>query len=171
MASRYFYDLPVYRLPRNEYYDQRDAFIESNVFQIGKPIEAALRERERLSPHINAGIRNHLERSFGGCWDFNEIIGHIRLHFLGSQVRGEYFAVSRSRIVRTRTKIFEYQTWKLAPEVDIEPPCGSKEVLVAARQYIEDCRREVPLRFVDATMFEVIAPHMDWASLLRAVPK
>jgi len=171
MAARYFYDLPVYRLPSDRYYAEREAFIDSTVFLVGTPSETALRERERQNPRVNDGFRDHLERSFGGCWEFNEIIGYIRLHFLGTQIRGEYFAVSRSRIVRTRTKTFEYQTWKLAPEVDIEAPYGSGEILTAVRQYIDDCRREVPRRFVDSSMFEVVAPHIDWASLFRAARK
>jgi hypothetical protein len=167
VGHRYFYDLPVYRLARDAYYKARDEYIDNVLFPPGSPHLAALRAREKDDPNANTAMRDHLERSYGGCWEFNEIIGHIRLHFLGSQVRGEYFAVAKSRIVRTRTKTFEYRTWKLAPEVEIEPPYGQVEILSAVRSYIEDCRRAVPRRFIDTTMFEAVAPHLDWPLLLR----
>ncbi len=110
-------------------------------------------------------MRNHLTEKYGGCWQFNEIIGYIKLDFLGSQIRGEYFAVDRKRIVRTRTKTFEYKTWKLAPEIDIEQPYGTGEVLGAIQRYIQACKAELPKRFIDTSNFDKLAPHIDWGTL------
>lgn len=109
-----------------------------------------------------------MAKTYGGCWEFNEIIGYIRLHFLGSQVRGEYFSVNKKRIVRTRTKQFEFMTWKLAPEVEIEPPYGTAEILNAIYQYIEDCRHEVRTRYIDTSKLDAIAPFVDWERLFRS---
>src|ERR1035437_4606616 len=97
MACRYFYDLPVYRLPSAEDYSTRSAHIEAMVFQVGTAYEPALRLREKTDPRANDAFSAHLEHIYGGCWEFNEIIGYIRLHFLGSQVRGEYFAAGKRR--------------------------------------------------------------------------
>lgn len=141
--------------------------MEKAIFPPSSPYTLARRRRDQADPNANAAFRDHLERVYGGCWEFNEIIGYIRLHFLGTQVRGEYFSVSRKRIVRTRTKTLEYQTWKLAPEVDIEPPYGNAEILAAVREYVDDCRHEVPQRFVDATLFEALAPYINWVAVLR----
>ena len=168
MTCRYFYDLPVYRLSSKAYYAARDKYVDEVLFPPGSPNEAALREREKRDPRVNDGFRDHLQRAYGGCWEFNEIIGHIRLHFLGSQVRGEYFAVARKRIVRTRTKTFEYRAWKLAPEVEIEQPYGTREVLYAVNEYIADCKRELPKRFIDTSRFDSIAPFVDWGALWRS---
>lgn len=168
MAPWYFCDLPVYRLPEERYYAERDTFIDQIIFRSGSPDEAILRQRERRDPNVNDGIRDHLQKTYGGCWRFNEVIGQIRLHFLGTQVRGEYFAVGKQRIVRTRTKTFEYRTWKLAPEIDIAAPYGNSEVLGAIRQYIADCQRELPKRFIDTSMFEALATHFNWVAVLPA---
>lgn len=144
-----FLDIPVYRLPSDEYYRQRDAFVE-----------------KALHPGIpRKSIEQHLVDVFGGCWEFNEIIGYIRLHFLGGQVRGEYFAVNRKRIVRTRHKQFEYVSHKLAPEVEIEMPVTDQTVEAAARQYLHDCQRELPRRHVDLEGFNVLAPYIRWYDL------
>jgi hypothetical protein len=128
MASCYFCDLPVYRLPEERYYAERDTYIGQIIFPSGSPDESILGQRERRDPKANDRIRDHLQKTYGGCWRFNEVIGQIRLHFLGTQVRGEYFAVVRQRIFRTRTKMLEYQTWKLAPEINIAAPYGNMEL-------------------------------------------
>jgi hypothetical protein len=168
MGGHYFHDLPVYRLCESDYYAARDRFVEANLFPPGSPNEPALRQYDKTNPGANDAIRDHLLRSYGGCWNFNEIVGYIRLHFLGTQVRGEYYATPKKRVVRTRTKTMEFVTWKLAPEIDIESPYNSPQVLEAIRQYIQDCRAEVPRRYVDTSMFEAVAPFIDWGSLFRA---
>jgi hypothetical protein len=171
MPQRHFYDLPVYRLAEDRYYAERDAYIEAVIFGPGTPEEAVLRERERRDPRANDLIRGHLQRTYGGCWRFNEVIGYIRLHFLGSQVQGEYYTVGKKRIVRTRAKTLEFCTWKLAAGVEVEAPFGTNEVLAAIRKYIADCRCELPKRVIDSSMFDVLAPHVDWAAVLKASRK
>jgi hypothetical protein len=167
MPWRYFFDLPVYRLPRDKYYEARNKYIENALFRAGSPDEEYLRQLDKADPSRNVAFRDHLQRSYGGCWEFNEIIGYIRLHFLGSQVRGAYFAVAKQRIMRTRTKTLEYRTWKLAPEIDIEHPFGKIEVLSAVHQYIDDCKRELSNRYIDTSKFDTLAPHIDWEALYR----
>jgi len=146
-----FLDVPVYRLPLEDYDRQQKSYIEKTLH------DPVLRD--------NLAFRDHLWTSYGGCWFFNEIIGYIRPHFLGSQVRGEYFAVRRKRIVRTRHKQVECVTHKLAPEVDIENPITDATIEAAVRQYLKDCQREVPRRHVHLKVFEVLAPHIRWYDL------
>lgn len=168
MTILYFFDLPVYRLTADAYYAARTAYIDNTLFRPGSPDEQCLRERDRNNPRDKDWFRDHLGKAYGGCWEFNEIIGYIRLHFLGSQIRGEFFSVNKKRIVRTRTKQLEFMTWKLAPEVEIIPPYGTTEILVAINQYINDCRREVPKRYIDTSKFDTIAPFVDWEGLFRS---
>ena len=158
MGCIYFFDLPVYRLS-NEAYEKELAGETDEMLGVARGAKSQPESRAltRLDEHFHETY---------GCWQFNETIGYIRLHFLGGQVRGEYFDVSKGRVVRSRTKVIKYRTHKLAPEVEIEHPYGRAEILSAIRTYIEDCRREVPRRFVDTELFETLAPHVDWAALL-----
>ena len=167
VATRHFYDIPVYRLPEERYYRERDEYIDGVLFPKDSPDSQSLREREAADPNYNITIRDHLQHSYGGCWTFNEIIGYVRLHFLGSQVCGEYFAVRKKRIVRTRTKVLEYRTWKLAPEVEIPFPHTSQGIYDAVLEYLADCRKELPGQYVDTKLFEVIAKHVDWLGLME----
>ena len=86
---------------------------------------------------------------------------------MGTQVRGEYFAVNKKRLVRTRTKTLEFRTWKLAPEVEIQLPVSRHRILTTVRKYLDDCERELPGRYVDRGPFETLAPHVNWLALFR----
>jgi hypothetical protein len=168
MSVRYFFDVPVYRLLEDRYYREREAHIDRVMYPPALPHSAAQRAKDMADPSRSTGFRDHLERSYGGCWRFNEVVGYIRLHFLGSQVRGEYYGLNRKRVVRTRTRTLEYRTWKLAPEVDISFPITSKRVRHAISQYLEACRTELPGRHIDTELFEAMAKHVNWRKLFLA---
>ena len=167
VTPRYFFDVPVYRLAEARYYSERDEYIESAVHPEGSPFNEAMRAKEAADPNHNIAFRDHLQRTFGGCWRFNEIIGYIRLHFLGSQVRGEYYGVRKKRVVRTRTKTLEYQTWKLATEIDVPYPHTNDRIFETVREYLTACRKELPHRYVDTELLELVGKHIDWCSLYK----
>ena len=118
-----FFDVPVYRIPEKHYYADRQNYVERTMF--ADPTMRDFYQRERT---IAVQFEQHLIDRYGGCWPFNEIIGYIRLHFLGSQVRGEYFGLQAKRITRTRTKLFEHKTHKLAPEINIEIEATNSDI-------------------------------------------
>lgn len=158
-----FLDVPVYRLGEAEYYRQRDEFAAKRI----EPMLRAFGEEAadpKHKPMIDSA-RAHLIDVFGGCWRFNEIVGYIRLYFLGSQIRGEYFAVAKKRLVRSRTKRFDWRSHKLAGEVDIEHPITESSILTAIRKYLVRCQRELPRRTIDAEAFDVLAHHIRWRDL------
>jgi hypothetical protein len=152
-GTTYFSDIPVYRLPEKQYYAERDAYVRQ---MMGATM---------TSPETDMWLRGHLEAGYGGPWSYNEIIGYIRLHFLGSQVRGEYFRVDAKRIVRTRRKTMWQVTHKLAPELEVPRDANSTQVLAVVRRYIQNCRRELPGRYLDDEIFETTAPYIDWRRL------
>lgn len=161
--TTYFLDVPVYRLGEREYYRQRKEFVDKGL--------APLREDlgEEISKHrgMEANFEEHLIRRFGGMWRFNEVIGYIRLYFLGSQVRGEYVAVAKKRLVRSRTKRFEIRALSLA-QIDIEQPFTEESILAAIRQNLASCQRNLPRRHVDLSGLEVLAKHVRWCDLWKA---
>jgi hypothetical protein len=84
LGDMYFFDVPVYRLREDRYYDERDRYIDNAMFPPSSPYSERLREEARKNPNI--AFKDHLQNSYGGPWRYNEIIGYIRLHFLGSQI-------------------------------------------------------------------------------------
>jgi hypothetical protein len=108
-----------------------------------------------------------LIKNYGGQWDYNEIIGFIRLHFVGRQIRGEYHGLDSKRITKTRKKLFTFKTWKLANEIDIPINSNNNEIFSIICDYIKDCEKELKKRYIDSTLFKVIGPHVDWVSLMN----
>jgi hypothetical protein len=162
---KYFFDLPVYRLQEDDYYRQRDADIDKALYPPGASYSEEMRAREKANPQSFVSVRHHLTESYGGGWLFNEIIGYIRLHFLGGQIRGEYYSVDRRRIVKTRTRQFSQLTWKLVAEIEIDQPITDESVFRAVKQYIEDCKRKLPRRYIDTESFDTVAKHVSWRAL------
>ena len=164
----FFFDVPVYRLEEEEYYRNREKTIERVLYPNDCPLRDELRSIEDADPKSKLNLSGLLEYSYGGAWLYNEIIGYIRLHFLGTQIRGEYYAVDRQRIVRTRKKILVFRTWKLAPEREIPNSAPSDEIYSIVLQYIDDCRKELKRRYIDSSGLERIGPYVNWKALYEA---
>ena len=162
VAHEYFYDLPVYRLSYEKYNSMLDA-----------EIEAKLEEIKRISGHVPSldlqdRMRQHQYERLGP-WQFNEAIGQIRLYFLGSQVRGEFFSAERKRNSTGRTKVFTFRTLKLASETDIFPTkqTSSADVWDSIQAYVAKCKKELKKgRVIDDHRLLTLGPHVDWLSVL-----
>jgi len=98
----FFFDVPVYRLGEDNYYSELNDYIQNRMYPSGYA-----RENEEFfirNPDQKTQHENHIRETYGGAWNYNEIVGFIRLHFVGSQIRGEYWGVNAKRICRTRRK-------------------------------------------------------------------
>jgi len=162
MSNLYFYDLPVYSVS----YEQYNAMMDERL--------AAQIERLKIVPdyeppaHIVDSMSQRQFETFGP-WRFNETIGYIRLHFLGSQVRGEYFSAEKQRNLLGRSRVFTYRTWKLAAEVEIHhgKKVTNERIWSAIQEYVVRCRKELKKgRVIDDSLLRVIGPHTDWLSVL-----
>ena len=160
--KKFFLDVPVYRLSKDRYYNDMDEYIQKQIYS-GHPNHiATMKEFHRKNPDQKLASEQRLRNYYGGAWDFNEIVGYIRLYFFGTQIRGEYWGVNAKRIVKTRKKTFEYKTSKLAPEIDLSWETDSSTIFSRILQYLEDCSKELKGRFIDMGNLQVIGPHVDW---------
>lgn len=100
---RYFFDLPVYRISYDQYYKRRDALLA----QTRNDIKASARPGYEPPESMLQRYEDQFYENYGP-WEFNEIIAYIRLHFLGSQVRGEFFSAEKKRNGLSRRKIFTF---------------------------------------------------------------
>jgi hypothetical protein len=149
----------VYRLPESDYHEDQDRYVQAQLDRAGGTTRDA---------DIQRGIREHARQSYGGPWRYNEIIGYIRLHFLGSQIRGDYFVVQAKRIVKTRRKIFWRVSHKCAPEVEIPKVATSAAIFGAINSYVQRCRRELRGRFIDDSDLMALGKYMDWKGLYES---
>jgi hypothetical protein len=170
MAGIYFLDIPVYRLSEDRYYSEMHLFIDEKMYPGPPEHDEIMKRFHSRSPDQERSFREHLRAYYGGAWDYNEIIGYIQLHFLGTQIRGEYWQIKGKRIQRTRRKVFEWRTWKLAHEIDISTGASNSEIYALIREYLADCARELKGRHIDVRRLEAIGPYVDWRGLLGHLP-
>lgn len=159
--DEYFFIIPVYRLSEEKYYSNL-----KNSFETW--ISKTWNEDFILNyPEIVQNSKNNHRSSYGGGWEFNEIVGYVKLHFLGTQIRGEYWATIPKRKVRTRRKQFEYKTHKLAAEIEIRD-FTQEGIIKAVDKYIGRCKKEVKNRHLDLREFDKLKAHINWSSLYKA---
>ncbi len=159
--DEYFLIIPVYRVSEEKYYSDLGNDFEKTISQAWDD------DFRKGNPDLVQGYKTSHQSSYGGSWEFNEIIGYIKLHFLGAQVRGEYWETIPKRKVRTRRKQFEYKTHKLAAEVEIRD-FDQQGILNAVEEYIKRCKKEVKNRHIDLREFNNLKAHINWPSLYSA---
>ena len=166
MVKRFF-EIPVYRLPQERYYEEMTAYIEKVMYPGPPAHNAGLKRLHEKYPDIKINFEEHIRAAYGGAWDYNEIIGWVQLHFLGSQIRGEFWRVKAKRLVRSMKKVFEFRTLKLAPEISIPHEADNKEIYHLINKYLADCRKELKNRCLDTSRLDVVGPYVDWRALIK----
>ena len=160
VLDHYFMVLPVYRISEEIYYSELNSHIEKQV-----KIADFVQDEDS---DIRRSFDQHLRSTYGGAWEFNEIIGFIKLYFFGSQIRGEYWATKAKRMTKTRKKEYEYKTHKLYMELSIRGKTN-ESILATVKEYILGCKRELNRRcHIDLREFESLAPHINWVNLYES---
>lgn len=162
MNEKTFFELPVYRITQG---------MHSNL------VEKELAKKQSNYKKISGAepsheVMNSLQQyaiSQLGTWKYNEIVGFIRLYFLGNQVRGEYYSSEGKSTRKSRTKIYTYRTDKLAPEVAIWPAKNPTNIDIwsAVKAYVDRCPAEInKSRMIDTSILFKIGPHLDWKAIM-----
>lgn len=155
MTCYFIYDIPVYRTTSIRH--------ERDSAQLAKSaLTMSLNIDESVYRDLYEQILHDLP-----CYRYNEIVGYIRLHFLGTQIRGEYYCSFKYKSVRSKTKIYSFKSHKLASEVSIDDTDSDGVIYAAIIKYISACRKEIPRRHVDTDLFEKLGPHVRWAELYK----
>lgn len=155
----YFFEIPVYRLSYQHYQSENDK-LKIQYLEI-------FRKRKISESSMNETSEFYDEIIFHPMWEFNERIGYLKLYFLGSQIRAEYFAVKAKKIYRSSRKIFEYKTHKLSPELTIALKMSNEDIFHCIVQYLCNCQKELKKRYIDIALFLQIGQFVDWKMLLK----
>ena len=165
-ASLYLFDLPIYRLSESNYVAEQNAYIDKVMTASPLPSTPAHPSTARRLSGPDAALRDHLWHCYGGAWQFNEVVGYLRVHLLGTQVRAEHWSVPRKRVVRTRRKTLEYVSHKLVSETELPVHGTNAEILSSVLAHVERCRVAVAPRVLDTTLLENLGPLLNWRKLV-----
>lgn len=164
----YFYDIPVYRLSSEKYYEELKAYKNKHLHDGRNEDDKKLKEQfYEKYPEKKANFEEHIFKNFGGQWEYNEIIGYIKLYSVGNQIRGEYFQIDKKRITKTRKKVFEWKCDKLVPEISFYRSETNEEIFNNICKYLNDCEKELNNRYIDLDNFLKIGKYLDWKKLLN----
>ena len=82
MSNQYIFDLPIYRKTKNDF----DAEIETHIAKRIEWIISHDPEQRPLSHEVILRVRHSIIAGFGGTWQFNQIVGWLRLFVEGNTV-------------------------------------------------------------------------------------
>ena len=159
----FFCDLPVYRLSEPEYEKWQD----NRYRQDTADLRSAEAQGFTIPLTTYTFFQERLRERYGP-WQFNEILGYIRLHFLGSRLRGQYFSAEKARNPVSRHKVFTCRSVNLSSEMGISKTASNEEIYATIREYIKNCRGELRAgRVIDAAQLMALGPHVDWRGLVN----
>lgn len=155
-ADRYFLEIPVYRCSRAKHANEMERARQQYAARSG----CSAASRPRLDQHFN-------ERYFTE-WDYNEVVGWIRLFWLGPQLRAEYFLAAGERYRRAQHCKFE-RCDKLF-EMEMPEDASDAYIQTELRTAIQDAFKAAHLTrlVVDLTAFDNLAGYVNWRALMQS---
>ncbi len=164
LKEYYFFEIPIYRCSPEQFRDEQDSIKNSII------------EKDKVEYYSNE-TANTLYRLKSYPFDYNETIGWIRLYYLGTQIRGDYYFEKsptppyslKKRITRgIRKKRYEYSG--KAFEINVKYEWTNTEIFNALLKKLKDTnKREQPFkkRFFDLSYLENIGHHVNWKNMFN----
>jgi len=148
--TKSLFEIPVYRISRQEYYEERNNYVSNINSKLICPLDTKF-----------------LHDQYGGDWEYNEIIGFIKLfQYGGNQLRCEYHETIAKRKIRTRTKVFAKVSDKYC-ERKFSNNCSNNDLIKIVKDCIDHCTVRLKKRYVDVEIFSNMVEHISWDVLLK----
>jgi len=164
MRDKYIFDIPVYRKSHSEF----DAEIST---ALAKRIEHILShdpERRRLDRETHHRLHHAVIAESGGPWQFNQIVGWLRLFVEGSKIGCHPWWVNAKRLSRRmRNKRFYLKTTSDVLGIRLRNET-SNEIFDILLKRLSEKAEEPPYknRYVDLAVFRRVGPFIDWRGML-----
>src|ERR1700730_12875790 len=102
MRDFYDFDIPNYIRPSNRYYSDMEQATEKYLRKLFPANESPCKK----FPKQCELIEHEFRRGFGGPWDFNQIVGWLRLYIEGREIGGHLWWVDAKRLQTRMRKTF-----------------------------------------------------------------
>jgi len=149
LTYKNLFEISVYRLSENSYYDKMNDHIAHTNQDKEYPIDEGF-----------------LRKQFGGDWRYNEIIGFLRFYRCGQdQIRCEYWETDAKKKVRTRKKLFSQISDSYCTE-RFSRNSSNEELAKTMKNAVEHCENRLKNRTLDRELFDTTVDLIDWKVLL-----
>jgi len=149
-------DIPIYRCTPKQFEIENNKILAKQLQFVKVP---ELRMNDELY------FRNKT------LWDFNEIVGWLRLTVAKRSIVGELFWTPLKKLGRGRWKGFRYR--RRIFELNFTPGERSELIFQGLSARIEKLKEEHPFekRHIDLRVLNFIGPHLDWCKLISSGKK
>lgn len=158
----YIFELPVYSIPEDLYYDKFDAY----KAQLVDRLSTGGGDRESHQRLIDSQS-SMLLKEFWGSWRYNQAVGFVGVLPLGCQLRGEVWLSAAKRIER-RLKDRRIEHRSKGFEMTVRPAETSPEILSRLLEQLRYLSQGKLLkrRYLDLRQIRTLGQFIDWRSLL-----
>jgi len=168
MRNQYIFDIPVYRKTKADF----NLEIETQVAKREEWIISHDPEQGPLDHEVRQRVYHKVIAESGGPWQFNQVVGWLRLFVEGNTIGCHPWWVDAKRLNRRmRYKRLYMQTPSdiLKARFTKEP---SKEIYNRLLERLTELSKDITYknRYVDLDVFQRIGPYIDWRKLLYARP-
>jgi hypothetical protein len=168
MRDQYIFDIPIYRNSKDDFYTEIDSSFEKRV----EWIISHDPERRPLDHEVRQRVHHSVIAEFGGPWQFNQIVGWLRLFVEGNTIGCHPWWVDAKRINRRmRNKRLYLQTPSdiLQARFRNESPNEIYSILLERLVRLSKDNSYNNL-YIDLDVFRRIGPFIDWHRLLFVRP-
>lgn len=160
MLTTYLFDIPIYWCQQHKFDAEYDLKLAQHLSEFEKRSGIPLNDNLRMS------LTDSFWRNYIAPWRFNQIVGYIRLYWLGSQLRGELWFMNAKRAGRQLTKK-QFSLKDRAFELHVGPEQSCGEIFQCICQKLRAFEKNGQRRlFLDWEQFENIGRFVDWRSLM-----
>lgn len=163
MSNQYIFDLPIYRKTKDDF----DAEIETHIAKRIEWIISHDPEQRPLGHEVVLRVRHSIIAEFGGTWQFNQIVGWLRLYVEGNTVGCHLWWVDRRINRRMRNKHLYLQSPSDILHARLTNESSMKiyeKLLLRLKELSEGTPYKN--RYLDLDVFQRIGPLIDWRKLL-----
>src|SRR6266568_429974 len=158
-------EIPLYRCTDEQHRKDEQERFEAWISDQEIWFYASGKTPERMK--IWEDYRKHSLRQMTTFWDFNQIVGWIRLYTWPSNIRAYIFS-AKERITKVmRRKTFDTRRGNFI-EMRVFPNQSNEEILAQLRARIlaeVAERRRLRRLYVDLGVLDTLGPHIDWIGL------
>lgn len=165
MRNKYIFDIPVYRKTRDEFNSEINILIKKRIEEI---VSYDPKQRP-LDQETKTRVKNSVINYYDGPWQFNQIIGWLRLFLEGNKIGCHCWWIDAKRINRRmRHKRLLLQTYSDILQLRIRNE-SSIEIFNKLFERLINISANPPYkdRYVDIDAFHRIGPFIDWRKMLK----
>jgi hypothetical protein len=166
-AQRIF-ELPVYRCTE----EQLSCEQKASCAAAAQPVAQSLKKVPLITPERVAqeveDFKSRWRQREAHCWDFNEVVGWIRLYARPGSIGASLFILDK-RISRTLVrKRFLWDSWNFI-DMSVSKKQSNAEIFETLKKLIlaESRERFNQRRYVDIGVLDALGPHLDWVALTQ----